>query len=67
MTILAKKGFISSKPVSSISNARLHAGIYYSRERRQRLHQLLLTVFKTSWFISTLPDSLNSRIQHVSR
>lgn len=27
MTILAKKGFISSKPVSSISNARLHAGI----------------------------------------
>ena len=35
MTILAKKGFISSKPVSSISNARLRAGIYYSRERRQ--------------------------------
>jgi len=35
MTILAKKGFISSKPVSSISNARLRVGIYYSRERRQ--------------------------------
>ena len=32
-----------------------------------RLHQLLLTVFKTSWFISTLPNSLNSRAQHVSR
>jgi len=32
--------FISSKPVSSISNARLHAGIYYSRERRQAVFHI---------------------------
>lgn len=36
MTILAKKGFISSKPVSSISNARLHAGIYDSKKQKAR-------------------------------